>query len=945
MMIRYRMRRFVTCVSTLFLFSGGIQEGRSAAAADSPVPFTFRYAYFPSSRLIRVVVAEAPEDAATWRMNLLADDGDRVLKTFQGNLPLTAAGLSLGIPALDAGSYTLEMTLLGGGDPVTLRGEFKHGSFPWEDLGLGLDDVLVPPFEPLALDRDQGAVSCILRRHVHGEAGLWRQVESQDRPLLAAPLRLEAVIDGKTVVARGETPRFEIVTPTRVAGMADWSAGGLEGSTTFTYDYDGLTEFVLHLNPSDGEVTRLQLVIPMRTAETWLMHPVTGGLRQHFAGRIPEGEGKVWDSSGVPRGGLMGTFIPYMFVGGPERGICFAADNDRDWITDPEVPAMEIERVEGTVNLRLNLIARPARLTRSRTIRFGLQATPAKPMPEEPHHWRKWRAIPSRERDSEVALVWMGATRYWGALRTVTDFYPAYHDYSFWEQLARYRRTGREGEDPGFMDAYLKRLEINRGRGPLPDGRFLDSITAHYQWGLRAMFGAPRPKGTDGPFRFVIPFTNPRAASEDDPGFETYLDEWSWMDIADARWRPGTPNRVMREDIFSTWYGVGPTPSNIDRMLYYHRKMYETFADGIYWDNFYLQPSSVPPEAGGPGYVDDEGNLRQGVDLMALRNLVRRNAVMMHVMGMRPLSFIHMTNVNVVPMLSFGTLNLEWEWTQAPGVRRQTTAADLQARLGTGRDTALILAQSLGLQAGNISIALDLFTPPRGGPITREWVFRTVMAVCLPHEVKFTHPNNQHDVSFILDSMADFGYGTSDCRVYRYWEPAFPLTTEGANVRALVLARGNRIFLAIGHLGDKHLPDVSAETGTAHVLETPDAWDATLGTEDAKAAAKQSSADAAKTYRVRLRLDLEALGLPDNAQAFDVEFKAGREKAAPPLAEPNLGAPSQNRDPAGTDVLGMLIDEALEPARPDGRLERVAPGVFDLWLRHHDFALIEIRAE
>ena len=77
---------------------------------------------------------------------------------------------------------------------------------------------------------------------------------------------------------------------------------------------------------------------------------------QHYAGRIPAGEGKVWDSSTV-RSLVAGRFVPYIYVGGPERGICFAADNDRDWVRSDGVPMMEIDRAGDVVNLRLNLIA------------------------------------------------------------------------------------------------------------------------------------------------------------------------------------------------------------------------------------------------------------------------------------------------------------------------------------------------------------------------------------------------------------------------------------------------------------------------------------------------------------------------------------------------------------------------------------------------------------
>lgn len=73
-----------------------------------------------------------------------------------------------------------------------------------------------------------------------------------------------------------------------------------------------------------------------------------------------------------------------------------------------------------------------------------------------------------------------------------------------------------------------------------------------------------------------------------------------------------------------------------------------------------------------------DGALRPAANLMAFRDLVDRNAVMMHVMGERPLSYTHMTNVNVPPILSFGTVNLDWESRHQGRLAR----ADMQNRLG-----------------------------------------------------------------------------------------------------------------------------------------------------------------------------------------------------------------------------------------------------------------------
>ena len=124
----------------------------------------------------------------------------------------------------------------------------------------------------------------------------------RSRPLLAGPVRLEATSAGQVSVATGAAMAFSVVKPTQVAGKAEWSAGALKGRTEFVYDYDGMMQLTLHLSPTATAIDRLQLVVPLKAGEAWLLHPVTAQLRNHYAGRLPEGQGKVWDSGKTARG-------------------------------------------------------------------------------------------------------------------------------------------------------------------------------------------------------------------------------------------------------------------------------------------------------------------------------------------------------------------------------------------------------------------------------------------------------------------------------------------------------------------------------------------------------------------------------------------------------------------------------------------------------------------
>ena len=285
--------------------------------------------------------------------------------------------------------------------------------------------MVIPPFTPLAVDRSASTVACVLRRHILDGTGLWRQVvvktgreispafprtplapreetisrseistgekagQGPDRPLLASPMRLEIEVAGKTHVAAGESLEFTEEAADRVRGEGRWIAGPIRGRTLFEFDYDGMAKLSLRLPAAGVKVDAMQLVIPMRTDETWLMHAVTDLLRFHYAGRIPDGHGRLWDYSGklrevrytetgrpdadgrvwdsrhVSRFQLPPPLVPYIWLGGPERGLCWFAENDRDWSLDPDRPMLEIRRLHGQTLLIVRLIDRPVVLCAS----------------------------------------------------------------------------------------------------------------------------------------------------------------------------------------------------------------------------------------------------------------------------------------------------------------------------------------------------------------------------------------------------------------------------------------------------------------------------------------------------------------------------------------------------------------------------------------------------
>ena len=321
--------------------SGGITNpGDLFKEADGT---EFRFSYFPSFDRLRLLVLPSSKQFIRWEMTLCMVGKTDVLIRHEGELPMPAAGETVSTPPLADGAYELTLTLITAeGKWREIKRHFERRHFSWENSPLGRDRVVIPPFTPLVVDAAQSSVACVLRKHELDGAGLWRQVSSEDRPLQTSPMRLEISSGGKTYVAKGPSVEFLENSADRVRGRSSsWTAGPVRGSTDFEFDYDGLTKVTLHLQPTTERIDAMQLVIPMKTSEAWLMHPVTDYLRFHYAGRIPNGRGKIWDSSGktadvkytatgepdangkvwdsshMNRWQLPAPFVSYVWLGGP----------------------------------------------------------------------------------------------------------------------------------------------------------------------------------------------------------------------------------------------------------------------------------------------------------------------------------------------------------------------------------------------------------------------------------------------------------------------------------------------------------------------------------------------------------------------------------------------------------------------------------------------------
>lgn len=687
-----------------------------------------------------------------------------------GGEPLATADLAfdndtaerlLELPELPEGTYELRVALEGEAVPTEpVIQEYERRAFEWEHNDLGTSDIVIPPFEPIVVEGS--TLRTVLREHELGGSGLWEQVTSLQRPLLTAPMRWRVWSAGEELqVAPGEL-RVLQSAPHRSVTEGGFGAGPLSAAVRSEWDYDGMAKVtVTLLEAPDAGIDRLSLEIPLDDAQMRYMHACGDGLRHNYAGFTPEGTGAIWDSTEANTVDVVGTFYPYVWVGGGERGLAWFADSDRGWSLDDETPTVQLERDGGTLTMRANFITRPTPLDEPRRFQFGLQATPAKPMPSEPVSWRRWIGR-SYEGLQVQSYRIMGSCPYYGCLSHC--LYPLERDFSIYDAFAEARRTGERDWD--FVEQWMQKyLQF----GIEPDTERWEYYHRHVRAGMVNAANAPRSEGW-----LWTPYTNPRGMNYRAEEWPTFQDEWIRFQYH------------KRAISGAVSYDIHPTESFRDAAMWYYREMLRCF-DGIYWDNIYM--SANWDTVAGDAWIDEQGRVHPSMGLWDMRELIRRTAIMLNEQGRTVFPNIpHMTNTNIVPILSFATVNLDWEW--------QYGKRDFQDRFSPD----LTVAETIGRQSGNIPMILGGGHTPPEDPVW-EWMMRTRLGVCLVHEIRVWdwRPDFHYEM---FGRLFEFGYGTDDCQVYNYWDEGFPLQIEGADARGIVLVNGPRAIAIVTDYGE-----------------------------------------------------------------------------------------------------------------------------------------------
>ncbi len=358
-----------------------------------PGSWRFNPAFFPyweKAKIQTVFFKGAVRDQAKrLRVTITSDKGfkaERMVPIIDGVMQMETPDrlLDISIPGLPEGTYKASGEVLDANGKVVsrLEREYVRKVFPWEHNTLGLSRIVIKPWTPMGVD--DCSVSCWGRVMKIDNSGLPMQVTSQGKALLAAPVSLELRgSDGKVIEVK---PSGNLVFTEKAEDRIRWHGQAELGTdatveVTGLAEYDGFTWFETTLKPvKPFQVESGRIVIALPEKQAQLMHFQSCWARNNFSGAIPGGDGVVFRSLDTINYGRIGGFSPHAWLGNPSRGLSWFADSNEGWSSAADKPAMEIVRVKGQIHLVMNIIAKPTKLDKARTIRFGLMATPFKPL-------------------------------------------------------------------------------------------------------------------------------------------------------------------------------------------------------------------------------------------------------------------------------------------------------------------------------------------------------------------------------------------------------------------------------------------------------------------------------------------------------------------------------------------------------------------------------------
>ncbi|MBT3381701.1 MAG: carbohydrate-binding family 9-like protein [Lentisphaerae bacterium] len=641
---------------------------------------------------------------------------------------------TIDISGLTPGTYALRVDITndkGASQANTSVPFVKVRNPAWFRNDIGSARTVLPPFTPL--ERDGQTVAVWGRSMAWSDASvLPSAITSVGTALLDAPARIVLTVNGKEQRIGLQTIDFTATAPDRTEFSITGNSAAISAEGSGWVAYDGLIWFDVALTSRHDatlSIDSCKLEFALNRHAELYYHGVPD---RSMTGRIEGAELEFPDQT-------------YFWIGGCEKGLGVILDSGPD-LTQSKLPRFRILPRTDHVLWQIDLSDRTD-MAPALKYRFGIQATPVRPLPPD---WHSWLSVDFRDRsDNEYAEIAdaIDMTTIWEKFRGDPE--------SWWR--------------PVFSD---------------PMGVRTDKVSvfvadAHARRTPAILYSCP------------MNFTDNAR-----PEYTTYGNEWCTMPR--TRWKCAgfTQSRACARSSFPDWL-----------LHHFRNTIRETGLDGLYFDG--AGSGDCINQHHGCGWVGPDGKRHPSRQLLPTREFNRRVATMLHEeveprrleaasAAHRPgwpryYNWIHISGAVCPPLYSFNTAYFCGEWFKG-ALKRGKSYRELLT-LDTFRP------RYISTPWGVPNFFLPI-TRERKGDITTET--ECVLAYMLPHGTPI-YPRylNAELIQTVLRAMAEFD--TKGAAFTPCWRENKLLKLDSSGNRNVLLAvwqRDGEILAVLANVGN-----------------------------------------------------------------------------------------------------------------------------------------------
>ncbi|MDR0931538.1 MAG: DUF6067 family protein [Victivallales bacterium] len=723
---------------------------------------TFRLAFYPSSGVLKIAADTLADCTA---IVTVTDASGKVIAKKQFPRLTSNNPVSLELPpSLPSGIYTVSLTQKKGEKSISSQQDhFVRRNFSWENNTLGITNNVFAPFT--ALKYDGSSVASVLNQIDFAPCGV-QSMFSAGRNLLAGSIHYTASNSHGPIAFFGGDGKWTKQTDSQGIYESTLKGSGVSLHEITEIDYDSCVKKTLTLIPDPGqrpELNDFYLDIPLDSRQIRLFHIIkAGSIRTNPAQKIPDGDGVIWRSTDVGNGEFAGNMHIYLWLGEMERGLAWFADNDRNFSVDDKKPVQELIRKNGILTLRVHFINRPTIIDGERTIVYGLQPSPVKPMPSD--LYKPKLIIPPHG----------GSNPYFGIRPAYCGKYPDDNDWSYVEAMEKARKSGKH--DPVFIDKWLK-----KHYGALPEV-MRQYYRAHAYGGHAGMMA----KAGNNP---VLAYLEEHAQDQTVPEWETFQDEWDTSLFSPRKWM--TSKDLVSMPTITTCGVLISTPKSYQDFFLYNANRYLDYGIGIYCDNTFPR-CNYDPEVSN-AYVRSDGYIQPSAEIWSMREYHKRMWQLIKEKNQQSrwplMKALHITNGMILPIVCWTDiqLDLEWSWEggSSPFPQELLEIETTGRQIGTYPHAHYCLVGAAQVFEDGVYMRGKI----NEEMVRSEWAMRLIYGVL--------RDNIRMNFSPFNKVVEEFGLGTQNCRVKHYWEPDYPITISNNAVRSVLLENGKRRMLIL----------------------------------------------------------------------------------------------------------------------------------------------------